>query len=62
MKACCVCLTDIAAEEMWLLLPCGHRCVCEGCAAALLSTTRKCPKCRVRLERTMRVFEEGDSA
>jgi hypothetical protein len=61
LKECCVCLYDVAVEELWLLLPCGHRCVCEPCAAQLMQPppeARKCPKCRTQLSSTMRVFED----
>jgi hypothetical protein len=61
MKECCVCLEDVAADDMWLVSPCGHRCVCEVCAAALMAmprSSRKCPKCRAGVKRVMRVFEE----
>jgi hypothetical protein len=61
MKECCVCLEDVAADDMWLVSPCGHRCVCEACGEALMAmprSSRKCPKCRAGVERVMRVFEE----
>jgi ankyrin repeat protein len=60
-KECCVCLTDLPAQELLLVYPCGHRCVCEGCAAALHAqppAARRCPKCRQPLQHTLRVFED----
>jgi hypothetical protein len=61
MKECCVCLEDVAADDMRLVSPCGHRCVCEACGVALMAmprSSRKCPKCRAGVKRVMRVFEE----
>jgi hypothetical protein len=61
MKECCVCLDDVAAETLRFLVPCGHRCVCADCAAALLAMpaeARRCPKCREPVLLTMtRVYE-----
>jgi hypothetical protein len=36
MKECCICFLDVQLEELLLLYPCAHRCVCEGCADALM--------------------------
>ncbi len=54
-----MCLEDV--PELWLILPCAHRCVCKACAALLLSwpvPARKCPKCRKPVASTLRVFED----
>jgi hypothetical protein len=61
LKECCVCLEDVPQPELWMLLPCAHRCVCDACAARLMSwpvPARKCPKCREPVTRTSRVFED----
>jgi hypothetical protein len=60
-KECCVCLDDVAAADLHLLFPCGHRCVCEACAATVMAAdpaARRCPKCRAAVTSTVRVFEE----
>ncbi len=53
-----MCLDDVALPELLLLLPCAHRCVCAGCADALLAAARPCPKCREPIARAIRVFED----
>jgi hypothetical protein len=58
LKECCVCLEDVAQADLLVLLPCMHRCVCADCAAALLADARPCPKCRERVERAARVYED----
>jgi hypothetical protein len=39
---CCVCL---AKKKHWLFVPCGHRCVCQACAHAIMETKKECPYC-----------------
>jgi hypothetical protein len=60
-KECVVCLDDVAQAELRLLLPCGHRCVCEPCADALLArqppSARTCPLCVAGVTHTMRIFD-----
>jgi hypothetical protein len=62
MRECCVCFADVPPEDLLLLWPCAHRCVCQACADALLATQpaaeRRCPKCRVRVRAASRVFED----
>jgi hypothetical protein len=60
-KECVVCLDDVAQAELRLLLPCGHRCVCERCADALLArqppSARTCPLCVAAMTLAMRIFD-----
>jgi hypothetical protein len=58
---CCVCLEARPLQELRLLAPCGHRCVCAACAAGLLAAPhaqRKCPKCRVTIVYVTRVYDD----
>ena len=50
---CSICLENRAACA---LVPCGHRCVCNGCAAneALL---KSCPLCRTPVQHAMFIYE-----
>jgi hypothetical protein len=61
LKECCICLADMPAEEMLLLWPCAHRCLCQPCADALMATPppapRLCPKCRQHVQGACRVYE-----
>ena len=41
LSICVVCLAD---ERTHILIPCGHMCLCEGCATGLQWST--CPMCR----------------
>jgi hypothetical protein len=51
----------VPTVDLWLLAPCGHRCVCGACAAMLRATpaaARKCPICGTLVESSVgRVFE-----
>jgi hypothetical protein len=57
---CCVCFADVTLEELLLLYPCGHRCVCQACADALVAIAppaeRLCPSCRKDVLGATRVF------
>ena len=50
--ACVVCLEHCAD---FALLPCGHKCVCEDHAAAMLAQGT-CPLCRERVQSFNRIF------
>lgn len=55
------CVICMEGKKTHVLVPCGHRCVCQACADKLMmsSTTRaeaKCPTCRVRLTQAIKVF------
>jgi hypothetical protein len=61
MKECCVCMSDMPAADLLVVVPCGHRCLCPDCWEMLEPpAARRCPVCSapaataVRLER---VFE-----
>jgi hypothetical protein len=62
MKECCVCFLDVPLDDMLILYPCSHRCVCEACAAALVAiqppAERLCPKCRKHVIGASRVFDD----
>ena len=40
---CVICLTE---PKLAVCLPCRHMCLCEECAASLMTGTAKCPICR----------------
>ena len=46
---CVICLEKAAVVA---LIPCGHRCACEGCAPSL----RNCPMCRQPVREAKRIF------
>ena len=39
---CCVCLAN---KKSWIFIPCGHVCVCRGCAEDIMQSSRQCPLC-----------------
>ena len=47
--ACVVCLDQ---KAVMAFMPCGHRCVCEGCAPAL----SECPMCRSPKQSVVRIY------
>lgn len=43
IQECVVCMCEDSSE---VLVPCGHKCMCNGCALQIFRSTRKCPICR----------------
>lgn len=55
-----LCLLCIDAQSTMAMQPCGHLCLCEGCAAAVCNATpRRCPLCRGEVERAQRIYSTG---
>ena len=52
-KECVVCKES---RKDYAFLPCGHMCVCEGCAASIQGQDRKCPLCRGVSTSIMKIF------
>eukprot|EP00035_Acanthoeca_spectabilis_P011359 m.199692 g.199692 ORF g.199692 m.199692 type:complete len:361 (+) comp15323_c0_seq1:73-1155(+) len=50
---CVVCIDN---EASFVIVPCGHVCLCEECKDALVAGSRKCPKCRGAIDNTFKVF------
>jgi len=46
------CVVCMEAQAVVALMPCGHRCVCEGCATVL----RQCPMCREPIVEAKRIY------
>jgi hypothetical protein len=52
-----LCVVCVDARKDRLMLPCGHLCACETCAAELvLMRPARCPICREGIRDVMRVF------
>jgi hypothetical protein len=52
-----LCMMCLDARKDHIILPCGHQCVCKGCAEQLTRTkTPTCPLCRRPIRETTRVF------
>lgn len=45
-EECCICM-DWPTDR--IIQPCGHKCVCQGCAHTLQTTSNLCPICRVNI-------------
>jgi hypothetical protein len=51
------CVVCFNAPKDHIIVPCGHQCVCAGCAELLTKTRRPlCPVCREPIQQTMKVF------
>jgi tRNA A-37 threonylcarbamoyl transferase component Bud32 len=46
------CVVCVSAESVMALMPCGHRCACEGCGPGL----KTCPMCRADVQEAKRIF------
>jgi hypothetical protein len=51
------CVVCFDAPKEYVIVPCGHQCVCGACAEQLTKTrTPTCPVCRGPIRETMKVF------
>jgi hypothetical protein len=61
MKECCVCFIDMPATELVALVPCGHRCMCEGFWRTQLLprvlAARLCPFCGTSVSTAVQMFD-----
>jgi len=52
---CCVCLDEAKSHAF---VPCGHLCVCAGCAQSIMSSLKKeCPSCRGPAAHVVKIFQ-----
>jgi tetratricopeptide (TPR) repeat protein len=52
---CCVCLDEAKTHAF---VPCGHLCVCAGCAESIMSSLKKeCPSCRGPAAHVVKIFQ-----
>jgi hypothetical protein len=52
-----MCAVSFDAPKEYIIVPCGHQCVCGACAEQLTKTrTPMCPVCRGPIRETMKVF------
>ena len=47
------CVVCLEGEAVMAIMPCGHRCVCEGCATLNMT---QCPMCRQPVQDMKRIF------
>ena len=50
---CCICYFQAKTHA---LIPCGHMCLCESCAAMLPPSFSRCPMCRKEIQQVVRIF------
>jgi hypothetical protein len=51
-----LCVACQSAKKCMALVPCGHVCLCAGCAHHINTTTKKCPLCTTTMTSQLRVF------
>jgi hypothetical protein len=52
-KLCAICWTGKKTHAM---IPCGHLCVCEGCAVVLVQKRSECIICRTPVNGQLKVY------
>jgi hypothetical protein len=50
------CILCMDADRRVVLRPCGHLCLCQQCADAVLACDRRCPLCRQEVHEIQVVF------
>mmetsp|Transcript_2779 Transcript_2779/g.4728 ORF Transcript_2779/g.4728 Transcript_2779/m.4728 type:complete len:142 (-) Transcript_2779:98-523(-) len=51
------CVVCMSAPRRYAFTPCGHRCVCHLCAVGVCQTERRCPICRAKVVRILRIID-----
>ena len=51
---CPICLNGIKSH---IIVPCGHKCLCEACSHKIKNNNEKCPICNNKVENIYKVFE-----
>jgi hypothetical protein len=46
INECVICLDS---ESTQVLIPCGHKCLCNNCSSNLLENSKCCPLCRTQI-------------
>ena len=41
-----MCVVCLSKEIEWILVPCGHKCVCQDCGRIIKERDKKCPICK----------------
>jgi hypothetical protein len=55
-KECIVCMVQCVNS---LCVPCGHACMCMGCANRIFAADAKCPICRQHIQRVQNMYYSG---
>ena len=50
---CKICLDN---SSTMMIIPCGHKCCCDGCSEKLAASTKLCPICRTPVDKFVKVF------
>ncbi len=53
-RECVICMVGAKTHT---LVPCGHKCLCEGCSQDLMTNRDPCPICRGPPDSCIRVFD-----
>eukprot|EP00931_Biecheleriopsis_adriatica_P035784 TRINITY_DN20615_c0_g1_i2.p1 TRINITY_DN20615_c0_g1~~TRINITY_DN20615_c0_g1_i2.p1 ORF type:complete len:169 (+),score=27.61 TRINITY_DN20615_c0_g1_i2:82-588(+) len=51
------CVVCMASSRQYAFTPCGHRCVCHMCAVSSVRTDRRCPICRAKVVRILKILD-----
>lgn len=52
-NVCVVCQDENASMA---IVPCGHVCLCAECSSSILTNDKKCPLCRIAIEKVMKIY------
>jgi hypothetical protein len=54
VRTCVICMNN---PQTHIIIPCGHKCLCEKCSIEYLEKINICPICRQNVQKLQRVFE-----
>lgn len=53
-NCCVICLGGI---KVYACIPCGHKILCEKCRKTAVHLLKRCPVCRTKTERILRIYD-----
>eukprot|EP00440_Ansanella_granifera_P066293 gb/GFBE01071905.1/.p1 GENE.gb/GFBE01071905.1/~~gb/GFBE01071905.1/.p1 ORF type:complete len:176 (+),score=17.55 gb/GFBE01071905.1/:1-528(+) len=51
------CVVCMVSARSYAFTPCGHRCVCHMCAVGAVRADRRCPICRAKVVRILKIID-----
>ena len=51
-----ICVVCRHQDAVMAIVPCGHVCLCAECSSSIMTNDKKCPLCRIAIEKIMKIY------